>query len=93
MIDVIANALQLTAEAILGVSVVVTLAHLVRATRLLDRVIAIEVLAALTVAVSAMITVTTGITATIDIALAVALISFTGTVAFASFVESTRDDV
>ena len=92
MIDTITDVLRVATQITLGLAITGTLYHLVRVTRLLDRVIALEVLAALTVAIAAVITLTTGVIATIDIALVVALISFTGTVAFAAFVESRRDN-
>jgi len=93
VIETVTAWVQLLTQGILAVAIVAVLFVLVRATRLLDRVVALEVLSALTVAVAAMVTLVSGATYTIDIALAVALISFTGTVAFASFVESRRDDV
>lgn len=77
----------------LGVATATVLAYLLRATRLLERVVALEVLAALTVSIAAFFTIMTDVTTTIDVALAIALISFTGTIAFASFAESRSDDV
>lgn len=93
MIEAIADGLQLVTQVVLAAAVATVLWVLLRARRLLDRVVALEVLSALTVAIAAMVTLVTRVTVTIDIALAVALISFTGTVAFASFVESRREDV
>lgn len=82
----------LAAEVLIGASLLMTLAHLLQVRTLLGRIVALEVLAALTVGTAGVITIITGETAAIDVALAVALVSFTGTVAFAAFFEGWRVD-
>lgn len=82
----------LATEVLIGASLLMTLAHLLQVRTLLGRIVALEVLAALTVGTAGVITIITGETAAIDVALAVALVSFTGTVAFAAFFEGWRVD-
>lgn len=91
MADLAATILML-AEAITVLSLLLTVAFLLRAGSLLDRVIALEVAAAVTVAGAALLAITDGDPAMIDVALAVALVSFCGTVAFASFIERRQPD-
>lgn len=60
--------------------------------RLLDRVVAIDVLAAIIVGLLVVAAVRADERSLIDVALAVALVSFVGTVAVAHFVEERRRD-
>ncbi|MDA0269947.1 MAG: monovalent cation/H+ antiporter complex subunit F [Chloroflexi bacterium] len=92
MIGDAAFAVRTVAEIIIVISLLLSLLFLWVAKSLLDRVIALEVIAAVTVAGAAMLAITDGDPAMLDVALAVALVSFTGTVAFASFVERRRPD-
>lgn len=88
----VADVLLMAAQVMLGLALLVTLAHLLRARSLLERVVALEILSASTVGGAAILTMTGGEAATIDLALAVALVSFTGAVAFASFIERRRSN-
>ncbi|MDA1010240.1 MAG: monovalent cation/H+ antiporter complex subunit F [Chloroflexi bacterium] len=81
------EAVLLATEILIGAALLLTLAHLLQVRTLLGRVVALEVIAAITVGGAAVITILSGETAAIDVALAVALVSFTGTVAFAIFFE------
>lgn len=87
-----ADAILVVAEILLGTALLMTLAHLLRVRTLIGRVVALEVIAAITVSGAALITIVNGETAAIDVALAVALVSFTGTVAFAAFFEGWHID-
>ncbi len=84
--------LSVTAQLLLGLALLLTLGHLLRARSLLERVVALEILSASTVGGAAILTLTRGESATIDLALAVALVSFTGAIAFGSFIERRRSD-
>ncbi|MDA1010201.1 MAG: MrpF/PhaF family protein [Chloroflexi bacterium] len=83
----VTEAIVIATEILIGGALLLTLAHLLRVRTLLGRIVAIEVIAAITVGGAAAITILSGETAAIDVALAVALVSFTGTVAFAIFFE------
>jgi multicomponent Na+:H+ antiporter subunit F len=92
MIEDAATTIRLIAEIIIVASLLLSLLFLWVAKSLLDRVIALEVIAAVTVAGAAMLAITDGDPAMLDVALVVALVAFTGTVAFASFIERRRPD-
>ncbi|MGE3960862.1 MAG: monovalent cation/H+ antiporter complex subunit F [Dehalococcoidia bacterium] len=87
-----ADAILLVVQVLIGVSLLATLIHLLRVRTLIGRVVALEVIAAITVGGAALIAIVQGETAAIDVALAVGLISFTGTVAFAAFFEGWHID-
>lgn len=87
-----AEAILLAVQVLLGAALLTTLAHLLQVRTVVGRVVALEVIAAITVGAAALITMISGETAAIDVALAVALVSFTGTVAFAAFIEGLRLD-
>lgn len=86
----VAAAIRTAAEVVLAAALLITLAHLLRARTVLDRVVALEVTAAIMVGGSALLAIARLERTMIDIALVVALVSFTGNVAFASFVEGRR---
>src|SRR5690606_35484808 len=79
-------------EILIGLALVMTLAHLLHVRTLIGRLVALEVIAAITVSAAALISLVNAETAAIDVALAVALVSFTGTVAFAAFFEGWHVD-
>ena len=83
----VTDVILIAAEILIAAALLLTLAHLLQVRTLLGRIVALEVIAAITVGGAALITILTGETAAIDVALAVALVSFTGTVAFAIFFE------
>jgi multicomponent Na+:H+ antiporter subunit F len=68
-------------------SIALSFVRVVRGPTLPDRVAALELLNVLTVAFVAVYTVWSGVTAFIDAAVALALIAFLGTIAFARYVE------
>jgi len=80
----------------LVVAVALVVVRLVRGPTVADRVVALDVLSAVSIGFIAAYTVATGATALLDAALVVALVAFVATVAFARFVErrsaSPRDD-
>jgi multicomponent Na+:H+ antiporter subunit F len=71
----------------LVVSGACAIARLLRGPSLLDRVVALDVLAVLVVGMIAVAAIRTDQPALIDVALALALVAFLGTVAFARFLE------
>lgn len=79
-------------EAVTVAALLGSVAFLLRARSLLDRVIALEVIAAVTVAGAALMALEGHDPTMLDVALVVALVAFCGTVAFASFVERRRPD-
>ena len=87
-----ADVVMLLVQVLLGAALLTTLAHLLQVRTLIGRVVALEVIAAITVGGAALITMVNGETTAIDVALAVALVSFTGTVAFAAFFEGWHID-
>lgn len=87
-----ADAILIVVEVLLGASLLTTLFHLLRVRTLIGRIVALEVIAAITVGGAALITMVNAETAAIDVALAVGLVSFTGTVAFAAFFEGWHID-
>lgn len=86
------DGIMTAAQIVLGLALLMTLAHLLRARSLLERVVALEILTACTIGGAAILTLVRGENALIDPALAVALVSFTGAVAFASFIERRQSD-
>lgn len=67
-------------------------ARLVRGPSLPDRVVALDLIATLTVGMIVVYTITTRQPVLLDVAIVVALVSFLGTVAFAQYVERRARD-
>lgn len=72
---------------ILTLSVVIVFVRLVRGPSLPDRVVAIDLMNTLGIGIVATYAIATGQSAFLDVAIAMALISFLGTVAFAYYIE------
>jgi multicomponent Na+:H+ antiporter subunit F len=62
-----------------------SLVRLIRGPSLPDRVVALDLLATLTIGITAAYAVATGLTAYLDVAVILALVAFLGTVAFAYY--------
>ncbi|QKT04503.1 cation:proton antiporter [Ectothiorhodospiraceae bacterium 2226] len=75
------------AYVILGIALVLTFVRLMRGPSLPDRVIALELVALLTVGVIAVYTVATGVPAFLDVAIVLALTSFLAAIGFARYIE------
>lgn len=75
---------------VLGVSSVLVLIRLIRGPSLPDRVVALDLLATLTIGVAAVYAIATERSAYLDIAVIIALIAFLGTVAFAYYLQRGR---
>lgn len=71
----------------LALAVVIVFARLVRGPSLPDRVVAIDLMNTLGIGIIASYAIATGQAAFLDVAIAMALISFLGTVAFAYYIE------
>lgn len=71
----------------LGVALVLTFIRLVRGPSLPDRVVALDLIATLTVGFIAVYTIATGQSVLARVAIVLALISFLGTIAFAYYIE------
>lgn len=76
-----------TAIVLLSIAFVLSLIRLVRGPALPDRVVALDLMSTIAVGVIGAYSVTTMESSILDAALIVALVSFLGTVAFASFLE------
>ena len=76
---------------LLAVALVLALARLVRGPTLPDRVVSLDLIGVLTIAIIALHVIDTRQTVYLDAAIALALIAFLGTVAFARFVEWKRE--
>lgn len=72
---------------ILALAVVIVFVRLVRGPSLPDRVLAIDLMNTLGIGIIASYAIATGQAAFLDVAIAMALISFLGTVAFAYYIE------
>lgn len=72
---------------LLALAFVLTFVRLVRGPSLADRVLALDLIAYLTVGLIALWTLATGVAAYLDAALILALVAFIATVAFARFIE------
>ncbi len=72
---------------ILALAVVLVFVRLVRGPSLPDRVVAIDLMNTLGIGIIASYAIATGQSAFLDVAIAMALISFLGTVAFAYYIE------
>lgn len=73
----------------IGLAFVLVFVRLVRGPSLPDRVVALDMVAYLSVGTIALWTLATGVTAYLDAALVLALIAFLATVAFGRYVEET----
>jgi multicomponent Na+:H+ antiporter subunit F len=72
---------------VLSVALAVALTRLIRGPSLPDRVVALDLMAAIVVGMIATDSILTGEYAVLDVAVVVALITFISTLAFASFLE------
>ena len=72
---------------VLALAVVMVFVRLVRGPSLPDRVVAIDLMNTLGIGIIASYAIATGQVAFLDVAIAMALISFLGTVAFAYYIE------
>jgi len=81
---------ELTALAILSLSFLLTVIRVLRGPALPDRVVGLDMLVAIAIGFIAVIGVRTGYTLYLDIAIALGLVGFLATVAFARFVMSRR---
>ncbi|MFC4995533.1 monovalent cation/H+ antiporter complex subunit F [Rubritalea tangerina] len=75
----------------LAVAIVLSAYRVVKGPTLLDRIIALDLLAALTMAQCVLLTLVSGFVAYLDIAIGIALISFIATVALVRYLE--RKDI
>ena len=73
---------------LLSLAIVAAFARLARGPSLADRVIALDVIAATIVAAAVLYAIRTGLAVFVDVALAIALVTFLGTVALAHAIES-----
>ena len=77
---------------LLGVAMFLALGRLVRGPSLPDRVVALDLIAALTVGIIGTYSIGTNQQVFLDVAIVLALIAFLGTVAFAQYVERRAHD-
>lgn len=77
---------------LLGIAMFITMGRLVRGPSLPDRVVALDLIAALVVAVICTYAIGTEQKVFLDVAIVLALITFLGTVAFAQYVERRAHD-
>lgn len=75
---------------LLVAAVLLAFIRLVRGPSLPDRVVALDLLAVVAVAFSALASIASGVTAYLDVAIALALVAFLATIAFARFAERRR---
>lgn len=90
-----ALALQLAAQAAIGlllVALLLVLIRLIRGPTLADRILALDLLTTLAVALIAALVVLTGFTLYVDIAIAVGLLGFLSTVALTRYLLSRTAD-
>jgi len=81
---------ELAALAILSLSFLLTVVRVLRGPALPDRVVGLDMLVAIAIGFIAVIGIDTGYTLYLDIAIALGLVGFLATVAFARFVMSRR---
>lgn len=74
----------------LSLAILFTLARLIKGPRLESRVVAFDLMTIIGIGLIATYSVVTGRTVFLDIAIVLALISFLGTIAFASYLERQR---
>lgn len=79
------------ASVLLAAAAVMAIVRLLRGPQLLDRVVALDVIAAVVVAQAIVAGMRTGEAVLIDVGLAIALVSFLATIAAAHFVEERGD--
>ncbi|HSE99113.1 MAG TPA: cation:proton antiporter [Blastocatellia bacterium] len=89
--EVIAAAVNIV-FAMLGIAMILAFIRLARGPSLPDRVVALDLIAAIAVAITSVYAIATGQEALLDVAIVVALISFLGTVAFAQYLERRSRD-
>lgn len=85
-----ANVVELAAAMALGLTLIGTIAgciRLVLGPSLADRVVSLDLVTVLLVAITALLALTTGEAAYLDLGLAIALVGFLATVAFARYAE------
>ncbi len=80
------------ANALLAISFLLTVARVVRGPTLADRVVALDMLVGIAIGFIALIAIKTGFVLYIDVAIALGLVGFLATVAFARFILSRRTD-
>lgn len=85
MTPLVPGAVLAAAGALVGAAFLLTLFRLVRGPTSADRVVALDLMAALTVGAIALQTLATGSAAFLRVATVLALVGFLGTVAFAAF--------
>lgn len=73
---------------LLAVAILAAFARLLRGPSMADRVVALDVIAATIVAAAVLYALRTGLAVFVDVALAIALVSFLGTVALAQAIEA-----
>jgi multicomponent Na+:H+ antiporter subunit F len=88
--DVLAATLEL-ATAMLSLALLLAFARLVRGPSLADRVVALELIASLSVGMIAAYDVRTGLPVFLDVAMVLALVGFLGSVAYARYIQWTAD--
>lgn len=80
------------AYAILALGVFCAFVRMVKGPSLPDRIVALDLISAIVMCFAAVHAVDTGQTHYLDAALAIAVIAFIGTIAFARFIEKARGD-
>jgi multicomponent Na+:H+ antiporter subunit F len=78
------------ANALLAISFLLTVARVVRGPTLADRVVALDMLVGIAIGFIALVAIKTGFVLYIDVAIALGLVGFLATVAFARFILSRR---
>ena len=73
--------------AMLAMALLIAMARLVKGPTLPDRIVAMDLIGVLVVGLIVVLASSTGVQATLDAALVIALVSFVGTVAYATYVE------
>jgi len=77
---------------LLSIAIVTAFVRLARGPSLADRVIALDAIAATIVAAAVLYAIRTGLSVFVDVALAIALVTFLGTVALAHAIESGGEE-
>ena len=73
--------------AMLAMALLIAMARLIKGPTLPDRIVAMDLIGVLVVGLIVVLASSTGVQATLDAALVIALVSFVGTVAYATYVE------
>ncbi len=71
----------------LGIALLLAVVRLVKGPTLPDRIVAMDLIGVLVIALIVVLAASTGVRATLDAAIVIALISFVGTVAYATYVQ------